>query len=68
MIEILLLKIIHYCTNRSSRPEVFCEKGVLRYFTKFTEKYLCQSLFFSKVTGLSLQLCQKKDSVTGVFL
>ena len=27
-------------------PEVFCEKGVLRNFAKFTEKHLCQSLFF----------------------
>ena len=27
---------------------VFYEKGVLRNFAKFTEKYLCQSLFFIK--------------------
>ena len=27
---------------RSSRPEVFYEKGVLRNFTKFTGKHLCQ--------------------------
>ena len=32
--------------------KVFCEKGVLRNFTKFTGKHLCQSLFFDKVTGL----------------
>ena len=38
---------------RSSRPEVFC-KGVLRNFTKFTGKHLCQSLFFNKVAGLRL--------------
>ena len=25
---------------RSSRPEVFCEKGVLRNFAKFTEKHM----------------------------
>ena len=31
---------------RSSRPEVFFKKGVLRNFTKFTRKHLCQSLFF----------------------
>ena len=32
-----------------SRPDVFCEKGVLRNFLKFTVKHLCQSLFFNKV-------------------
>ena len=37
---------------RSSLPEVFCEKGVVRKFTKFTEKHLCQRLFFNKVAGL----------------
>ena len=30
---------------RSSRPGVFCKKGVLRNFAKFTAKHLCQSLF-----------------------
>ena len=35
---------------RSTRPEVFCKKGVLRNFAKFTGKHLCQSLFFSKNT------------------
>ena len=39
-------------TFRSSRPEVFCEKGVLRNFAKFTGKRLCQSLFFNKVADL----------------
>ena len=28
------------------------KKGVLRNFTKFTGKHLCQSLFFNKVAGL----------------
>ena len=37
---------------RSSRLEVFCKKGVLRYFTKFTRKHLCQRLFFNKVASL----------------
>ena len=38
----------YYTTTnyRSSRPEVFCKKVVLRNFAKFTEKHLCQSLFF----------------------
>ena len=30
---------------RSSRPEVFCKKGVLRNFVKFTGKHLHQRLF-----------------------
>ena len=36
----------HFYICRSSRPKVFCKKGVLRNFTKFTGKHLCQSLFF----------------------
>ena len=47
--------------NRFKSPkrplEVFSKKGVLRNFTKFTGKRLCQSLFF-----------KKRDSSTGVFL
>ena len=39
-------------TDRSSRQEEFCNKGVLRNFAKFTGKHLCQSLFFDKVAGL----------------
>ena len=39
-------------TFRSSRPEVFCEKGVLKNFTKFTGKHLRQ-YFFNEVAGLS---------------
>ena len=35
--------------DRNSRPEVFCKKVVLRNFTKFTGKHLCQSLFLNKV-------------------
>ena len=38
--------------SRSSRAEVFCKKGVLGNFTKFTGKQLCQSLFSNKVAGL----------------
>ena len=37
---------------RSSRPKVFCKKGVHRNFSKFTGKHLCQSLFFNKVDSL----------------
>ena len=38
---------------RSSRAEVFCKKGVLRNFVKFTGKHLCQSLFFNKFAGVN---------------
>ena len=38
------------CT--SSHTEVFCKKGLLRNFAKFTKKYFCESLCFSKVAGL----------------
>ena len=38
--------------GRSSCPEMFSKKGVLRNFAKFTGKHLCQSPFFIKVAGL----------------
>ena len=41
---------------RSSRPEVFHKKGVLRNVKKLTEKHLCQRLFFKKVAGLKKSL------------
>ena len=54
--------------GRSSRPEVFCEKGVLTNFGKFTGKHLCQSLFFNKIAGGRLQIYLKRDSGSAVFL
>ena len=36
---------IHILCVRSSHLEVFCKKGVLKNFAKFTGKQLCQSLF-----------------------
>ena len=49
-----------YQQDRSSRPEVFFKKAVLRNFAKFTGKHLCQSLFFIKVTGLRPATLSKK--------
>ena len=43
-------------TFRSSSPEVSCKKGVLKNFTKFTGKHLCQSLLLIKLQTLGLQL------------
>ena len=50
-------------------PEVFYKKGVLRNFTKFTGKHLCQSLFFNKVAGLRPEACNfiKKETLAQVF-
>ena len=53
--ELIYLGSIYFCYEkggfsiRSSRPEAFCKKGVLRNFAKFTGKHLCHSLFFNKV-------------------
>ena len=52
----------------SSHPEVFCKKGVLRNFTKFTGKHLCQSLFFNKVADLRSSTLLKRESGTSVSL
>ena len=40
------LHLFHITIFRSSRPEVFCKKGVLKNFKKFTGKNLRQSFFF----------------------
>ena len=57
-----------YCSicYRSSRPEVFCKKGVLRNYAKFKGKHLWQSLFFNKVAG---EVCDyiKKETLAQVF-
>ena len=45
---------------RSSRPELFCKKGVLRNFTRFTGQRLCQSLYFNNVASLRLATLLKK--------
>ena len=45
---------------RSSRPEMFCKKAVLRDFLKFTTKHLCQSLFITKVAGQDGNFILKK--------
>ena len=49
--------------SRSSKPEAFCKKGVLRNFSKFTGNSLCQSLFF---TALGIYSFSVLD--TGLFL
>ena len=52
---------------RSSCPEVVCKKGALESFAKFTEN-ACARVFFNEVADWALQLYQKRDTGTGVFL
>ena len=47
----VFLKIRH---DRSSRSEVFCKRGVLKNFSKFTGKHLCQGLFFNRLKPATL--------------
>ena len=45
----------HPHSGQKQPPEVFCKKGVLRNFAKFTGRHLCQSLFLNKFAGARLQ-------------
>ena len=45
---------------RSSHQMCSVKKGVLKNFTKFTGKHLCQSLFFNKIVGLRPATLLKK--------
>ena len=46
--------------NKSSQQRCSMKKDVLRNFTKFTRKHLCQSPFFNKVAGLRSATLLKK--------
>ena len=49
------LYFITVYSDRSSCSDVFCKKGVLRNFAKFTGKHVCQGLFFIKLQASSLK-------------
>ena len=53
-------QVFTFPTCRSSRPDVICRKSVLRNFSKFTGRHLCQGLFFNKVSGLRPATLLKK--------
>ena len=40
---------------RIGRPDVFCEKDVLRNFAKFTGKHLCQSTYITLKVDTNLK-------------
>ena len=46
------IKFSKHTLYRSSHPEVFCKKGVLKNFAKFTGKNTCSRVFFNKIGGL----------------
>ena len=55
-------------TKIQKKPrEVFCKKGLLKNFTKFTGKHLCQNLFLNK-DFIKKNFIKEKGSDTGVFL
>ena len=62
LLNLLLLSSLSVSStkNRSSRPDVFCKKGVFKNFAKFTEKHLCQGLYFNKVAGLMSAILLKQ--------
>ena len=58
----VVLKVTNFIrNNRSSYPEVFYNKGVLKYFAKLTGKHLIK--LQAKASTLL-----KKDSATGSFV
>ena len=56
--EVLLMTeaVVRMCSIK----KVFLKKSVLKNFTKFAGKRLCQSLFFNKVAGLRPATLLKK--------
>ena len=72
--ELSVIKSFQLRINFESHRWIFSHrrysvrKGVLRKFAKFTEKHLCQSLFFKEVAGLRSAILLKKDSDIVVFL
>ena len=56
--------------HRNSRPKMFCKKGGLRNFTKFTGKHLCQSLYLIKLQAWGPEACNftKKEALAHVLL
>ena len=58
----------HAAHFRGSHRWCSLRKGVLRNFTKFTRKHLCQNIFLNKVAALSPVTLLKWDSGKGVFL
>ena len=63
--NVFVTTFVWYCL--SSRPELFCKKGVLRNFPKLTGKHLRRSVFLKKFLSQRPAALFKRDSSTGVF-
>ena len=48
----------HFLIFKSSHPELFCQKGVLKNFTKFPGKHPVPEPLFNKVAGLRPEFCE----------
>ena len=57
-----------YCTIKSSRPEGFCTKSVLKSSAKFTGEHLCWIFFLIKLQTLRPAALLKGGSSTSAFL
>ena len=55
------LRVLGAINYRSSHQSCSVKIGVLRSFTKFTGKHMCQSLFFNNVAGLRPATLLKKE-------
>ena len=53
---------------RSSRPDVFCKKGVLKHFSKFTGKFTCPRASILIKLQVSPATVLKKNTSRGIFL
>ena len=52
----LFLHQYHYHLFKSSRPELFCKKGLLKNFAKFQERICARVCFLIKLQAWDLQL------------
>ena len=59
-----VLSVLHLSIYRSSRPEVFCKKSVLRNITKFTGKHRFSDIFKGYRNAFNFI---KKESLPQVF-
>ena len=56
-----MFEISEVVVQRSSRPEVFSPKGILKNFAKLRGKHLCYTLFFNKAADLRPLTLLKKN-------